>query len=107
MLYEVITKTDLFYTIQNRERRYGYINFGDLNEIIPIDIIKNALGNLRYDKGLIVDLRRCGGGYLSCTYRVSELFYKDEKILFYNRITSYNVCYTKLLRGLSISPFSQ
>lgn len=78
-------KTDLFYTIQNRERRYGYINFGDLNEIIPIDIIKNALGNLRYDKGLIVDLRRCGGGYLSCTYRVSELFYKDEKILFYKQ----------------------
>ncbi|HRZ98589.1 MAG TPA: S41 family peptidase, partial [Paludibacter sp.] len=81
--YEV--KNDLFYTFQNRERRYGYIHFGDLNEIIPVDLIKNSLENLLFDKGLIVDLRRCGGGYLSCTYRVSELFYTGEKILFYKQ----------------------
>jgi C-terminal processing protease CtpA/Prc len=81
--YEI--KTDLFYTFQNSDRRYGYINFDNLTEIISLDLIKNSLEYLRFDKGLIVDLRMCGGGSLDCVLRVSELFYRGEKKLFYKQ----------------------
>lgn len=83
MNYEV--KTDLFNTIENRTKRYGYIFFGDLTKKISTDLIKNALENLRYDNGLIVDLRRLGGGSLECIFGVAELFYKGEKVLFYKQ----------------------
>jgi C-terminal processing protease CtpA/Prc len=77
-------KTNEFYVVQNRERPYAYMKI-ETFEFSFYKELSLAMNQLSYDKGLIIDLRKCNGGNLENSVDFVSLFFNGEKTLFFKQ----------------------
>ncbi|MDA3912126.1 MAG: S41 family peptidase [Bacteroidales bacterium] len=72
-----------------RDSEIGYIRFASFNGSVISDYQLDFLYNRYKDcKGIIIDIRQNGGGYVSNVFELLSLFTDDERLLYQTQIKS-------------------
>lgn len=77
----------------NTNQQIGYIRFADFDGSISDDNLDFALQRYAGTKGIILDIRENGGGYIGDVFRLLSRFTDGSKVVYYSRIkvgTGYN-----------------
>ncbi len=72
--------------ILNTNKEIGYIRFSGFTGTVDDENLNFILDRYKNTKGLILDLRENGGGYVSDVYKIMSRFVEEPTNLFYSRL---------------------
>lgn len=72
--------------ILNTNKEIGYIRFSGFTGTVDDENLNFILDRYKNTKGLILDLRENGGGYVSDIYKIMSRFAEEPTNLFYSRL---------------------
>ncbi len=72
--------------ILNTNKEIGYIRFSGFTGTVDDENLNFILDKYKNTKGLILDLRENGGGYVSDIYKIMSRFVEEPTNLFYSRL---------------------